>query len=156
MSEILTGIVSFVEKNHEWFFSGLGVAITAGIISFLTKRHSREKSKNASPGSPQINASSIKAGGDVNIHLTSEANKYFERIKVRQEISENRNQDSLHETQKMILEDLHEGPAKLVELAVKLGITKKMLENLLRPLINEGIIKMVGKDIIQLDDDSLS
>lgn len=58
----LNEIIKWIANNKEWLFSGMGIAILAGIIKFLFFRNNPKQVQKT--GNDSI---SIQAGGDVHI-----------------------------------------------------------------------------------------
>lgn len=69
-------IINFISENYQWVFSGIGVSIIGGFITFFSFRNRKNKNKE----------SSIHVENKVTVNQNNEVNPLYGYSKVKESI----------------------------------------------------------------------
>ncbi len=154
MENLYSDMVIFLKNNYDWFFSGIGVLIVSSLFVMLFRKKNIGNNKTIKKSPNSFQADHISAERDVHLHIsnTPSEKEYINEMKNRPIIEERRNSDNLNDIQQSIINILADSPMTHEQLTIELGITEKMLDNLLPPLVRNGRVKVLENGIIKIVD----
>lgn len=143
MRDLLPIIIDWFLNNIQWIFSGVGVLI----ISFIINRQRKKTDLNNINQKIEKDSKGIQVGRDFIVNLSDSDNdihKYLNSLKKLEGVSDGRIKAMPNDLKCKIELSLKNGPKTIEEMSNELGISQKMGENLLKNLVNKGIVKKVN------------
>lgn len=156
MKNFYSDMVDFFKNNYDWVFSGIGVFIISSLLLILFRKKNIDSNKTIDKSPNSFQADNISAARDVHLHISNSPSEKecIDEMKNRPIIEERRNHNNLKDIQKNIIDILSNSPMSHEQLTLELGITEKMLDNLMPPLIRERRIEVLKNGIVKIVENS--
>lgn len=147
--------LELLQDNYHWVFSGIGTVFLGLVIRAIVRRRK---------ASPRTTITTRDQHGDItvfrDVNITHSENiesieNYLAELKKANGRSHGRIGDLPLQLNTLVREALENGPMTVEKLASEVGVTDKMMENILTVMADKGFIRQEG-DVYHLDQDKNS